>query len=168
MIKPALEDLRHELSVLAELLPEQSPLPYAKARLLVLSWSRLGQDVLEWSGVNLVIRIDPVPYESGDPRYEVYPMQVKEGADIWKPFAAPWIEVANKIPLFDLAVYLKLVLGTWGTAPVARRRHVKKDRLDGLGLGIRIYPQDSTASIYVRSKRSILDIVEKDLADQIR
>jgi len=168
MIKPALEDLRHELSVLAELLPEQSPLTYAKAKLLVLSWRQLAEDALEWSGANLVIRINPVPYASGDSVYGAHTMQLNESADIWKPFVAPWVEVANKIPLFDLAVYLKLMLGTWGTAPVARRRHVKKDRLDGLGLGIRIYPQDSTASIYVRSKRSILDIVEKDLADQIR
>ena len=57
------QDLREELAVLADLLPEQSPLPYAKARLLVLSWTRLGEDALAWAGANLVMKIDPDPYE---------------------------------------------------------------------------------------------------------
>ena len=51
------QDLREELAVLADLLPEQSPLPYAKARLLVLSWTRLGEDALAWAGANLVMKI---------------------------------------------------------------------------------------------------------------
>ena len=164
------QDLRKELVLLADLLPEQSPLPYTKAKLLVLSWSRLGQDALVWAGANLIIKIDPAPYESGDLAYGPTPMQtVNRSVDLWKPFSPEhWREHVRGMSLFDLAVYLKLKVGTWGTTPIARRRHVTKDRLDGIGLGCQIHPTRSTASIFLCGERSLLEIVETDLADQIK
>ncbi|WP_226822629.1 MULTISPECIES: hypothetical protein [Acidithiobacillus] len=164
------QDLREELAVLADLLPEQSPLPYAKARLLVLSWTRLGEDALAWAGANLVIKIDLNPYEFGDPAYRPTPMQtVNRSVDLWKPFSPDhWREHGQEMSLFELAVYLKLKLGTWGTTPIARRRHVTKDRLDGLGLGCQIHPARSTASIFLCGKRSLVEIIETDLIDQIK
>lgn len=164
------QDLREELAVLADLLPEQSPLPYAKAKLLVLSWTRLGEDALAWAGARLAIRIDPEPYGSGDPAYGPTPMQpVNRSVDLWKPFSPDhWREHVRGMSLFDLAVYLKLKVGTWGTTPVARRRHATRDRLDGLGLGCQIHPERSTASIFLCGERSLLDVVETDLADQIK
>ncbi|MDA8177571.1 MULTISPECIES: hypothetical protein [Acidithiobacillus] len=164
------QDLREELAVLADLLPEQSPLPYAKARLLVLSWTRLGEDALAWAGANLVMKIDPDPYESGDPAYGPTPMQTENrSVDLWKPFSPDyWREHGQEMSLFELAIYLKLKLGTWGTTPIARRRHVTKDRLDGLGLGCQIHPARSTASIFLSGKRSLVDIIETDLMDQIK
>ncbi|QQD74253.1 hypothetical protein H2515_08695 [Acidithiobacillus ferrivorans] len=164
------QDLRKELSLLADLLPEQSPLPYTKARLLVLSWSKLGEDALAWAGANLVIKIDPGHYESGDPAYGPTPMQaVNRSVDLWQPFTPEhWREHVREMGLFDLAVYLKLKVGTWGTTPIARRRHVTKDRLDGLGLGCQIHPANSTTSLFICGERSLLEIVELDLADQIK
>ena len=164
------QDLRKELSLLADLLPEQSPLPYAKARLLVLSWSKLGEEALAWAGANLIIKIDPAPYESGDPAYGPTPMQaVNRSVDLWKPFTHEhWREHVREMSLFDLAVYLKLKVGTWGTTPIARRRHVTKDRLDDLGLGCQIHPANSTTSLFICGERSLLEIVELDLADQIK
>lgn len=162
------QDLRNELSLLVDLLPEHSPLPYTKAKLLVLSWSRLGHDALAWSGASLITRIDPGPYESGDPAYGPMPT-VNRSVDLWQPFSpGHWREHVRGMSLFDLAVYLKLKVGTWGTTPIARRRHVTKDRLDGLGLGCQIHPANSTASIFLCGERSLLEIVETDLADQIK
>ena len=147
-----------------------SNMGYAKARLLVLSWTRLGEDALAWAGANLVMKIDPEPYESGDPAYGPTPMQtVNRSVDLWKPFPpGHWREHVREMNLFDLAVYLKLKVGTWGTTPIARRRHVTKDRLDGLGLGCQIHPVHSTASIFLCGERSLLEMVETDLVDQIK
>ena len=94
---------------------------------------------------------------------------VNRSVDLWKPFPpGHWREHVREMNLFDLAVYLKLKVGTWGTTPIARRRHVTKDRLDGLGLGCQIHPVHSTASIFLCGERSLLEIVETDLVDQIK
>lgn len=164
-------DLHEEFELLAELLPEGSPLPYVKAKLLVLSWTRLGHDALDWSGAKLVIKIDPGPYESEDLKYGSPPNEtVDRSVDLWAPFSSEqWRVFGQDVSLFDLAVHLKVKMGTWGTTPVARRRHVTKDRLDGLGLGCQIHPADSTATLYLcGGERSLWQIIEKDLADQVR
>lgn len=164
------QDLGKELEMLADLLPVQAPLPYEKARLLVLSWTRLGEDALGWAGANLVIKIDPDPYESRDEAYGYMPARaINRSVGLWQPFMPGlWRAYKTDVSLFDLAVYLKLKLGTWGTTPIARRRHVTKERLDGLGLGCQIHPTRSTASIFLCGDRSLLEIVETDLADQIK
>ena len=164
------QDLGKELDMLADLLPVQAPLPYEKARLLVLSWTRLGEDALGWAGANLVIKIDPDPYESRGRAYGSTPAQpVNRSVALWQPFTPKrWRAHGTEVSLFDLAVYLKLKLGTWGTTPIARRRHVTKDRLNGLGLGCQIHPAHSTASIFLCGDRSLLEIVETDLSDQIK
>lgn len=165
-------DLREDLAVLAELLPAGRPIPYSKAQLLVHSWRNLSDEALIWSGAEMVIRIDLGPYHSmpdlyGAPSKE----QIDYSVDLWRPFSDQWRSdryAGLAVGLFELAAYLKLVIGTWGKSPVARRRHVRKDRLDGLGLGCLIHPNDSTASIYLRGARSLPEIVEADLRDQVR
>jgi len=162
-------DLREEITLLSELLPNGKPLSYSVAKVLVMSWARIGEEAVSWSGAKLVIKVDPEPYESGDPAYGPTPIQTgNRSIGLWQPFPSDqWRGHVRDMSLFDLAIYLKVKVGTWGTTPMARRRHVTRDRLDGLGLGCRINPAVSTATLYLTGDRSLLDVVEADLTDQL-
>lgn len=161
-------DTLEELADLADLLPVGAPLPYIKAKLLVLAWTSIEESAMAWSGANLVLKVDPAAYQSGEAVYECPDMGLLDfSVDLWLPFSDDW-RIAESVDLFSLAIFLKIKVGTWGTTPIARRRHVTRDRLDGLGLGCLIHPHNATATLYLSGDRSLIDIIHKDLQDQIR
>ncbi|MEY2342409.1 hypothetical protein AB4090_09915 [Acidithiobacillus sp. IBUN Pt1247-S3] len=174
IIKGLPEDLKTELLTIAQWLPEKAPLSYAHSKALVLAWRELSQTALEWSGASLVVRINPEPYLMDRERFQAPGIQTLDhntgltnyDAEIWAPYEAPWQAVMTHANLCELAGYLKLQVATWGKTQVARRRHLHKDRLDGLSIGIHIQPEDSTADIYLFGDRSLPSIISKDLGDQ--
>ncbi|WP_215843269.1 hypothetical protein HHS34_005220 [Acidithiobacillus montserratensis] len=164
IIKGLPDDLQAELLATAQWLPVKAPLTYAHSKTLVLAWHELSTTSLHWSGANLMVRINPQPYLT-NPELFAAP-NIHYDAEIWSPFEAPWCLSLPHADLFKIAWYLKLYVATWGKTQVARRRHLRKDRLDGLAIGIHIQPADSTADVYLLGGRSLPDIIAKDIADQ--
>ncbi|WP_437559583.1 hypothetical protein [Acidithiobacillus sulfuriphilus] len=162
------DDLQDELATLAELFPVGKPLSYDKARLLVHAWRQISDEALSWAGAEMDIRIDPDPYRFAPELYGV-PAEIDYSVDLWQGFPDNWRQaVPTTTDLVDMVTYLRLFVITWGASPVARRRHARKDRLDGFALGLLVHPENSTVSIYLQGSRSILEIVNADLRDQIK
>lgn len=172
LIDPLIEnlpaDLKRELLAITDWLPPSMPVTYPKTKTLVHAWRELARDSLEWSGARLVVRIDPEPYLTNPDLYQAPSIEAVSGytTDLWQPFSEPWRE-AGHADLSEVAGYLKLYAGTWGKSQIARRRHTRRDRLEGNALGIHIQPRDSTATMYLLGERSLVDVVFRDLEDQI-
>ncbi len=163
------EDLQEEVLTITEWLPPLMPLSYPKAKTLVYAWRQLSDEALAWSGAQLVTRVDGTAYRKKPAQYqspEAEAESVDYTADLWQPFAHTWRVFDQSVDLAEIVGYLKLYVGTWGKTQVARRRHHSRDRLDGLALGIRIQPINSTATLYLHGERSLVEIIRNDLEDQ--
>jgi hypothetical protein len=172
LIDPLIEnipaDLRKELLAITEWLPSSTPVTYPKTKTLVHAWREFSKDSLEWSGARLVVRIDPEPYLTNPDLYQAPSIEAVSSytTELWQPFSGSWRE-SGHVDLSEVAGYLKLHVGTWGKTQIARRRHTRRDRLEGMALGIHIQPRDSTATMYLLGERSLVDVVFRDLKDQI-
>ncbi len=129
----------------------------------------LSKNFLEWSGAKLDIRAD------GDYLHE-YPevFDCPEGLDFdaegWRPFPDSYsppedddVGISSGEALADLRTMLML----WYLSPTARRRHMKKDRLDGAVLGLMLHPDTGTVDIYEKGGRDLRGLMRDEVLPYI-
>ncbi len=164
----AVREVHDELAMGVRVMVGQfsGPLEYPRAKLCVGVIHTLSTTFIAWSGAKIDMRINPIAYQEAPDEYEV-PAGIDYDVPIWQPYPTASIHDDDTgIDLVRALAELYVLMKLWHQSPVARRRHVKKDRLEGSTLGLYLYPEQGLVDVSVQGV-DLLEVFSTDLADSL-
>ena len=142
--------------------PAHGPLPYFLLRELLTDMQEYCRENLDWSGAQIVFRIDPTFYrgmeESGRAKLGI-PDDLDYDAPIWKPFDMQEWRAAGFVEAQEVIFDTMLWFSCFRDSPAARRRHRQRDRLDGIGMGFQFFPEGGQVRLFLKGDRDFREIV---------
>jgi len=132
---------------------DKAPLSYEDCVEYVSIIRCLSNDLLEWSGASLDVRIDKQMFEE-DP--DLLPeCGVDFEAPVWQPFDSSFVLKQRDLKCGSASFAFQFVATSWWSSPTARRRHLSKDRLDGHVIGLFLKPEIACVDVYEKGARSL-------------
>ncbi len=137
---------------------------YAKAMFAVGLMKELSEKTVEWSGAKMELRVDPEPFKKNPKEWEVQP-PVDFDDQLWQPFPDTFTKVTypEKVPVNGALADIKTISLLWNASKKAKDMHTKKDRLDGVVLGVLIHPDTEELEVYWKG-RDLRDVMMSELS----